>query len=67
MLAVRQFWLSEMVEWLIANGAVTILKDAQGKTALTYFKETYTKMRGNASGEEASYRKVLNLLQHASR
>ena len=67
MLVMRHFWLSERAEWLIAHGALTSLKDAHGKTALIHLNETYIKMGGKAAGEEASYRKVLNLLQHAPR
>jgi uncharacterized protein DUF6438/ankyrin repeat protein len=65
MLAMRQFWQPERIEWLMANGALSSLKDAHAKTAITLLNETYTKMGGKASGEEASYRKVLQLLQHA--
>ena len=66
MLAMPHFWLSERVEWLMANGARTSLKDARGKSAINYLNDTYAQMRGKASGEEASYRKVLQLLQRAT-
>jgi hypothetical protein len=65
MFAVQQFWLSDKVAWLIANGARAGIKDVSGKPALGYLKDAYGKMHGEASGQAADYQNIFNLLQRA--
>jgi hypothetical protein len=65
MFAVQQFWLSDKVTWLIANGAHAGVKDVNGKPALGYLKEAYGKMHGKASGQAADYQNIFSSLQRA--
>jgi hypothetical protein len=66
MFAVQRFWLPDQTAWLLANGARTGIKDAQGKTAADYL-EAAAAAHPRASQETSDYQRVKQLLAKAKR
>lgn len=66
MFGVQRFWLPDQTAWLLANGARTGIKDAQGKTAADYLEAAAAAY--HRAGQQASdYERVKQLLANAKR
>lgn len=66
MFAVQRFWLPDQTTWLLANGARTGIKDAQGKTAADHL-DAAAAAHQRAGQETSDYQRVKGLLANAKR